>query len=123
MAITKQINIKNRTCYFYNDLIKLFGFNPNMLKLDEKHLKAKIFIILNMLQKKNIVNPLYLLIYKIDGFIEEKRGNKYLTIAFTCNNVELLKKYKEVLTRIKTCFEEDGKYYPQAYLGDCFYEL
>ena len=52
MAITKQINIKNRTCYFHNDLIKLFDFNPNMLKLDEKHLKAKIFIILNMFQKK-----------------------------------------------------------------------
>ena len=29
----------------------------------------------------NSVNPLYLLIYRIDGFIEEKRGNKYLNIA------------------------------------------
>ena len=36
MAITKQMNIKNRTYYFYNDLIKLFDFDPNMLKLDKK---------------------------------------------------------------------------------------
>ena len=36
MAITKQINTKNGTYYFYNDLIKLFGFDPNILKLDEK---------------------------------------------------------------------------------------
>ena len=32
MAITKQMNIKNRA----NDLIKLFDFDPNMLKLDKK---------------------------------------------------------------------------------------
>ena len=40
MVITKQINIKNRTYYFYNDLIKLSDFDPNMLKLDKKHSKA-----------------------------------------------------------------------------------
>ena len=37
MVITKQINI-NRTYYFYNDLIKLFDFDPNMLKLDKKNI-------------------------------------------------------------------------------------
>ena len=52
MAITKQMNIKNRTYYFYNDLIKLFDFDPNMLKLVKKQLKANIFIILDMLQQK-----------------------------------------------------------------------
>ena len=36
MAINKQTNIKNRTYYFQNDLIKLFDFDPNMLKLDKK---------------------------------------------------------------------------------------
>ena len=40
MAIAKQMNIKNRTYYFYNDLIKIFGFDPNMLKLNKKHFKA-----------------------------------------------------------------------------------
>ena len=40
MTITKQTNIKNRTYYFYNDLIKLFDFDPNMLKLDKKTFKG-----------------------------------------------------------------------------------
>ena len=40
MTITKQMNIKNRTYYFYNDLIKLFDFDPNMLKLDKKTFKG-----------------------------------------------------------------------------------
>ena len=39
--------------------------------------------------KINSVNTLYLLIHKIDDFIEEKRGNKYLNIAFADNNDEL----------------------------------
>ena len=40
MAITKQMNIKKRTYYFYNDLIKLFDFDPNMLKLGKKTFKS-----------------------------------------------------------------------------------
>ena len=40
MAITKQMNMKNRAYYFYNDLIKLFYFDPIMLKLDKKTFKG-----------------------------------------------------------------------------------
>ena len=32
---TKEIAIKNRTYYFYNDLINIKNFHPNMLKLDK----------------------------------------------------------------------------------------
>ena len=49
---------------------------------------------------------MYLLIYKIDGFIEEKGGNKYLNIAFTENNDEILKTYMEVLSAIKSGIEK-----------------
>ena len=33
--------------------------------------------------KINSVNPLYLIIDKVDGYIEEKNGNKYLTLVST----------------------------------------
>ena len=33
---TKQIDIKNRTYYFYNDLINIKNVDPSMLKLDKK---------------------------------------------------------------------------------------
>ena len=36
---TKQIDIKNRTYYFYNGLINIKNFDPNMLKLDKKTAK------------------------------------------------------------------------------------
>ena len=34
------MNIKNRTYYFYNELLKLFDFDPNILKLDKKVFKG-----------------------------------------------------------------------------------
>ena len=72
MGITKQMNIKNRTYYIYDDMINIKDFDPNMLKLDKKHPKIVLFIKLDMLQKKdeykiNSVNPLYLLVKKRKG--------------------------------------------------------
>ena len=52
MAV-KELNINNRTYYFYNDLINDLSFEPNNLKLDKKHGKTLIFIILVMLIKIN----------------------------------------------------------------------
>ena len=36
MGETKQINIKNRTYYFYNDQIDLKDFDARLLKIDKK---------------------------------------------------------------------------------------
>ena len=53
------------------------------------------------------VNPLYLIIDKVDGYIEEKNGNKYLVfdsteLHSTDENKEVLKKYSELWDGIKT---------------------
>ena len=106
MGITKQMNIKNRTYYFCNDLININDFDPKLLKLDKKSYKNIDIYYIGYITSKdeykiNSVNPLYLLVHKIDGFIEEKRGNKYLNIAFTDSNNEVLKKYAEVWSGIK----------------------
>ena len=52
------------------------------------------FITLVMSQKNlnGILNPLYLMINnRIDGFIEEKEGDKYLNISDINKNSEVLK--------------------------------
>ena len=54
----------------------------------------------------NSDNPLYFLINRIDGFIEEKEGDKYLNIASTGRNIEVLKKYSEIWNGIKDCIEK-----------------
>ena len=52
------------------------------------------------------MNPLYLLINRIDGFIEEINGDKYLNIADTQTNSEVLKKYAEIWSEIRPCIEK-----------------
>ena len=79
--VIKQLNIKNRTYYFYNDLIALKDFGPNLLKLDKKSsLDISIDYIGYVIKKTDCnsdsVNPLYLFISELDGFIEEKEGCK-----------------------------------------------
>ena len=39
MGEVKQIEIKNRTYYFYYDMINLKNFKPNLLKIDKKSYK------------------------------------------------------------------------------------
>ena len=36
MGKAKQINIKNQTYYFYNDIVNIKNFDPNLLKIDKK---------------------------------------------------------------------------------------
>ena len=39
METMEQMNIKNRTYYFYNDIIDIETFDSNNLKLDKKSYK------------------------------------------------------------------------------------
>ena len=55
MGTVKQINIKNRTYYFYNDIIDLESFKSNLLKIDKNHIKTLLFAILDILQLKKLV--------------------------------------------------------------------
>ena len=36
MGSIKEINIKNRTYYFFDDMIKIEDFNPGLLKITKK---------------------------------------------------------------------------------------
>ena len=109
MGEVKQINIKNRTYYFYNDMINIKNFDPILLKIDRKSFKdIGIYNIEYITIKKiddceNIysVNPLYLLINHANGYIEEKGVNKYLVFDSTDENKELLKKYNDVFNGIR----------------------
>ena len=56
MGETKQINIKNRTCYFYNNIIDLKNFNAKLLKIDKKSYKdLDIYYIGYITIKKKII--------------------------------------------------------------------
>ena len=48
------------------------------------------------------------MINRIDGFIEEENGVKYLNISDTDKNSEVLKKYNAVFDGIKYCNKKIG---------------
>ena len=53
MGEVKQINIKNRTYYFYNDIIYLKDFKPNLLKIDKKSDKNVDILYIGYITIKN----------------------------------------------------------------------
>ena len=67
----RQLNIKGRTYYFYNDLINIKSFNSNNnLKLDKKSVLGNDVYYIGYITKKKTqwsvfsVNPMYLMIKK-----------------------------------------------------------
>ena len=50
MGNIKEINIKNRTYYFFDDMINNKNFDSNLLKIDKTYTKAVTFIILDISQ-------------------------------------------------------------------------
>ena len=127
MGTIKQINIKNRTYYFYNDIIELENFDSSLLKIDKKSYKdigiynIGYITIKKIGNCKNIysVNPLYLRITHASGYIEEINENKYLIfdsmeLHSIDENKELLKKYNDafngIMDKIKKVSNDECDY-------------
>ena len=56
MEAIKQINIKNRTYYFYNDIINLDEFDESKIRVDKKDFMTQIFIILAVSIRRKFQN-------------------------------------------------------------------
>ena len=111
MGEVKQINIKNRTYYFYNDIIDLkHHFEPNLVKIDKKSYKNIDIYYIGYITIKKIddyesiysVNPLYLRINHASGYIEERNGNKYLIFDSVDENKKVLKNMQVFGIELKT---------------------
>ena len=108
MGSIKEINMKNGTYYFYNDIIDIKTFDSSNLKLDKKTYKdLDIYNIGYGTIKKigdcydvNSVNPLYLHIDNASGYTEEIIEDKYLVFDVRDENKELLKRYDDVFNGI-----------------------
>ena len=93
----KQINIKNRSYYFCDDMINIKNFHSNFPTINKKsHKEIDIYNISYIMIKKfsdceNIssINLLHLIIHSATGRFKEKNGEKYLIIDST-------EKYEEV---------------------------
>ena len=113
MGNIKQINVKNQTDYFSNDVRNIKDFDSSLLKIDKKSFKNIDIYNIGYITIKKIddyenihsANPLYLMINKGIGHIDEKNGNKYLLSTFADQNKKVLKKYKEFWNGFKNEIE------------------
>ena len=119
MGNIKQINIKNRTYYFFTGMINIKDFDSSLLKIDKKSYKNIGIYNIGYITIKKIdgywnihsVNPLSLMIGKVIWHIEENNGNKYLIFDSSDENKEVLKKHTELWNGIKSKIEiiNDGE--------------
>ena len=101
MGKTKELNIKNQTYYFLDNMIDIRNFHSNLLRIDKKPYKDfDIHYIAYITNKKfgdyehiHSVNPLYLIIHSATGHMKEKYGEKYLILDST-------EKYEDVFSGI-----------------------
>ena len=99
MGTVKQIDINNRTYYFYNDIIDLESFKSNLLKIDKKSYKDIGIYNIGYTTIKKISDCKN--IYSVNcSSAEEINKNKYLIFDSIDENKELLKKYNDVFNGI-----------------------
>ena len=102
MGEVKELNIKNWTYYYFNDITDIKDFQSNLLKIDKKQYKDTDIYYIGYITIKKIgdcknihsVNPLYLIIYSATRYFKKKNGEKYLILDST-------EKYDEVFSGIK----------------------
>ena len=75
MGNIKQINTKNRTYYFFNDMISIKDFDSNLLKINKKsYINIGIYYVgyktiksISEYNSINSVNSFYFIIGEVDG--------------------------------------------------------
>ena len=109
MGLAKQIDIKNRTYYLYNDSINIKKSDSNLLKINKESYKDNGIYNIGYITIKKIddyeniysLNPLYLIFGHASGYIEEKKMSKYFIFDSADENKELRKKCNDVFNGIR----------------------
>ena len=79
----KKVHIKNRTCYYFNDIIKSEYFDPDNILIDQKSHESLIDL-----------KPLHIRFDKIDGFCRVYYVTRYLILLGS-------EKYDAIYDRIR----------------------
>ena len=76
---SKDINIKNGTCYYFDDIIKIEDFNFGNILIDEKSYEN--VLVYSILYKTLIgAKPIRIRLDKVDGFVKVYDGTRYLVL-------------------------------------------
>lgn len=92
---------------FFDDVINIKNFDLIKIKIDGKSCKNTLFYYFLCMTikdlnytKMNSLNPLYVIINKINGHIEKNNENEYLVLV-PLMKVKTQKKYEKMLSKIR----------------------
>ena len=110
--VIKRLVLKKRSRYFFNNSVLLKDFTKTKLKIIKHDCADPYVYHIDYVKNINNVNPLYLIIPEFYGYLEEHEGRKYLNIALTGINNDVLSEYE------KMC---DGILEQVIKINDCVY--
>ena len=108
----KDLDIRSRTYYFFNDIINIKEINPNNNKIDENSYKNILIYYIGYVMIKGLkyvkihsVNylyfPFYFIFNKVNEYFTEININKYSTLVSTNESKEENKKCEELWSKIR----------------------
>ena len=110
--VIKQLVLKKRSYYFFNNSVLLKDFDKTKLKIVKHDCVDRYVYHIDYAKNINNVNPLYLTIPEFYGYIEEHEGRKYLNIALTGMNNDVLSEHEKMW---------DGTLEQIRKINDCVY--
>ena len=124
MGELKQINIKNRTYYFYSDIIDVDEFDESKTKVDKKDFNDIGIYYLGYEHKKKIsecnvinsINPFYLRTVDMNGQFEKGKDDAWYLII---SDDDVFKKHVDIFESIKNKVTEktwDAVEYDKDYM-------
>ena len=148
----KSLEIKNKTNY---DIIYINDFDANSLEIikRESRIGANIYYIRYVLDPDydyNTTKPLYIVINRLIGYIEEIEGSsdKYLVVSSSVRNrnttgfsdtiwtsiedkinpdkinpltLNTITEFRSILINVSCVIKKDNECYPEIYLEECLY--
>ena len=108
----KDLDIRSRTYYFFNDVINIKKIDPNNNKIDENSYKNILIYYIGYVMIKGLkyvkiysVNylyfPFYFIFNKVNEYFTEININKYSTLVSTNESKEENKKCEELWSKIR----------------------
>ena len=102
MEYVKKVNIKNRRLYICGSRVILDNFISDYLKIKEELLEDISAYYLSYKPPNNTLKPVYLVILEAEGYFKKGKGAKYLEIASTNHNNDVLKKYEHFWLKVNS---------------------
>ena len=94
--VIKQLVLKKRSYYFFNNSVLLKDFDKTKLKIVKHDCVDRYVYHIDYAKNINNVNPLYLIIPELYGYIKEHEGRKYLNIALMGMKNDVLSEYEKI---------------------------